>query len=135
MGMFWKLRLGFQWFLTFCGLNGILKLVQFCERCGRSGAKWLNWWADTELWDEVTGNRNGFHHGCYCPSCFTSLCNEKGIWIIWKPERQKFNDPNNPDSELVIDDSSPYAAITVGEIRRRCPEAANPWPQPLRGGK
>ena len=36
---------------------------------------------------------------------------------------QRFNDPNDPDSELVIDDQPPHRAITVGELRRRASSA------------
>lgn len=35
-----------------------------------------------------------------------------------QPE-QPFNDPKNPDSELVIDGDPPHAAVTVGELKAR----------------
>lgn len=31
----------------------------------------------------------------------------------------KYNDPLDPNSELVIDDNPPHAAITVGELKQR----------------
>jgi hypothetical protein len=62
------------------------RLSQFCDRCGRSGAGWPSWWADTPLWESVAGNVNGHHHGCYCPSCFDELARAKGILLLWKPE-------------------------------------------------
>ena len=61
-------------------------LTQFCDRCGRSGASWPSWWADTKLWESVAANVNGHHHGCYCPSCFDEMARSKGIRLRWKPE-------------------------------------------------
>lgn len=40
--------------------------------------------------------------------------------------KSKYNDPKNPDSELVIDDRPPHKSITVGELKRRAArESAN----------
>ena len=89
MKIFWKIRLGFQWLLTALGLNTVLSLVQFCDRCGKSGANWPRWWADTVLWEQIAGNVNGHHHGCFCPTCFTDLAKEKGIRIRWIPQQVK----------------------------------------------
>ena len=66
--------LGFNW-----------RLTQYCDRCGRS--HWpMCWWDDTtEVWEAVAGNVNGYHHGCFCPDCFTILAKKKGIWLVWRP--------------------------------------------------
>jgi len=80
------LRLRFQWLLTALGLNDLLHLVQFCDRCGRSGRLWVSWWADMSLWEAVAGNVNGHHHGCYYPNCFDWLARQKGVFLRWKPE-------------------------------------------------
>lgn len=38
--------------------------------------------------------------------------------VALKAETQ-FNNPNDPDSEIVIDDEPPHISITVGELRKR----------------
>jgi hypothetical protein len=61
------------------------RLIQFCDRCGRTRTD-LSWWDDTgKVWEAVAGNVNGHHHGCFCAECFTILAREKGIYLTWKP--------------------------------------------------
>lgn len=60
------------------------RLIQFCDRCGRS--RYLGFWADNEVWEAVAGNVNGHRHGAYCIECFNSLASERGILLQWKPE-------------------------------------------------
>lgn len=63
------------------------RLVQFCDRCGRSGQSWPSWWSeDVTVWEAIAGNVNGHHHGCYCPNCFDEIACSKGISLRWKPE-------------------------------------------------
>jgi hypothetical protein len=88
MKLFWKLRLAFQSLLGALarplGFND--RLVQFCDRCGMSGAQWPTWWAETSLWEKVAGNVNGHHHGCFCPRCFDDLAVVKGLRLQWTPQ-------------------------------------------------
>jgi len=86
--VFWVIRLWFQWALSACGLNNFLSLVQYCDRCGMSGAKWPSWWAGAPLWEKVAGNVNGHHHGCYCPRCFTDIAISKGVCLTWIPQEE-----------------------------------------------
>jgi len=85
-----KLRLLFQKLLSAvaiaCGFNH--RLVQFCDRCGRTH-RIAMWWDETdEVWESVAGNVDGHHHGCFCLECFTILAREKGIPLIWIPTIQ-----------------------------------------------
>ena len=94
-----KLRLSLQWLLSAIaiplGLND--RLVQFCDRCGRSGRSWPSWWSDdVTVWEDVAGNVNGHHHGCYCPNCFDRLAVSKGITLRWRPE---FVSPSSPSKD------------------------------------
>ena len=59
------------------------RLVQFCDRCGRT--RYLSFWADTAVWEAVAGNVNGCHHGAFCVPCFNAVAERKGLHINWKP--------------------------------------------------
>ena len=88
-----KIRLGYQHLLSAIaiplGFNH--RLVQFCDRCGRT--RWgVSWWDHSGMvWEAVAGNINGHRHGCFCPKCFTELARENGIYLIWKPTIEKEN--------------------------------------------
>ena len=61
------------------------RLVQFCDRCGRT--HYLSFWADNDVWESVAGNANGHRHGAYCVYCFDVMATEQSVGIQWKPER------------------------------------------------
>jgi hypothetical protein len=56
-----------------------------CQICGRS---YLLWWADNDLYSEVTGRTpvDGDNMGgLYCLKCFDSLAEDKGMCLQWTP--------------------------------------------------
>lgn len=59
---------------------------QKCDSCGRS-ASWClaktYWFADNDLWNEVSGGPNGV----MCPPCFTLAAEIKGIAVGWRAGR------------------------------------------------
>lgn len=85
-----KARLIFQWLLFHIlhPLGLADRLVQHCDRCGRSGGNGPIWWDfSNAVWEAVAGNKNGHRHGCYCIYCFDTMAAEKGIVLMWEPRR------------------------------------------------
>lgn len=66
---------------------------EICNLCGRRYPT-FTWWADSELWDRVVGDR----YGLLCPRCFARLADEKGMWVCWTAL------PHDAWSDLVAND-------------------------------
>ncbi len=49
----------------------------FCDWCGTANPVW---YADNDLWNEITGNQPGL---VICPKCFETRCQEFGLCVIF----------------------------------------------------
>ena len=76
------------WYTLVCGHIG-----EACQECGRP---YLLWWADNDLYDEVTGlgNEGGNSPGLFCLECFNEKAERIGITLRWKPVIARRNNDN-----------------------------------------
>lgn len=62
-------------------------MTESCQECGRP---YLLWWADDDLYKQVTGRgryANGESApGLYCLECFDAKAERIGLILKWKPE-------------------------------------------------
>jgi hypothetical protein len=73
---FWRLRVWIKRVVVKYAL-----LIEFCKRCGCKQP--LVWRAPDEVWLKINNNQSG---GVFCPECFDSLAQEKGISLMWQPK-------------------------------------------------
>jgi hypothetical protein len=68
------------WYSLILGHKG-----EACQECGRP---YLLWWAENEVYDDVTGlvAKAGYSPGLFCLNCFDRKAERKGICLRWKPE-------------------------------------------------
>jgi len=57
---------------------------EHCQACGRAYLSIGWWYADDDLWAEITDRSDG--SGLLCPDCFGRMARAKGIGLRWRPE-------------------------------------------------
>lgn len=63
---------------------------EICQECGLPvslGIGGTYWSAENDLWNYVMGGPDATDDpgGTLCPRCFTTKCNELGIYVYWSP--------------------------------------------------
>lgn len=60
-------------------LAKVVMVIEFCHECGIQQP--IVWTADDVLWAEIMGGPAGV----LCPSCFSRKCEQRGMFLRWRP--------------------------------------------------
>lgn len=97
--------------------------LECCDICGKT-VRFI-WWADTEIWYAVRGDRND--GGTLCMACFDELATSQHVLLLWSPQvhsgfgkeyaqlRGQADPPPwqwTPPSAIVLNEEPPYWIAT-----------------------